>query len=534
MFNLASPHARAILWAQFRGMRNRLPRSNKLGFAFTILIGIVWYGIFVATAIGAVFLMSQQSEMATIERILPGGLMLVYLYWLALPMLLASKGSSLELSKLLVYPIPSSEFFRLEMLLRLSSGIEPLIVVTGAFIGLCLNRAIPAWAPLSLIIFLLFTVFSVTSLHDAIGRLMMRKGVREIVGLLFVLIVALPQLLLTRGNPMHLARAGQITSWSGWPWNATALLAVGQGRPVDFVVLLAWAAAAYAFGRRQFERTLTFDASAAGSTRHIKTARGMEWFYRWPNMLFRDPIAALVEKELRFLTRASRFRMVFVMGFSFGLIIWWPMAFGHRQHSWMGSNFITVVSLYAVLLLSDVLFWNAFGFDRHAAQFYFAAPVRLRTVLIAKNIAAGFFVLLETTIAMIVCALLRLPFTPLHVAEAYAATLVASLLLLGIGNLTSLYSPRAVDPARALRSARSGRIQGLMLLVYPVVALPLFLAYAARYAFDSEAAFFGVLAVAAIFGATTYKVAMDSAVEMAEAKKESILSALSQGQGPVE
>ncbi len=260
----------------------------------------------------------------------------------------------------------------------------------------------------------------------------------------------------------------------------------------------------------------------------------MEWFYRWPNMLFRDPIAALVEKELRFLTRASRFRMVFVMGFSFGLIIWWPMAFGHRQHSWMGSNFITVVSLYAVLLLSDVLFWNAFGFDRHAAQFYFAAPVRLRTVLIAKNIAAGFFVLLETTIAMIVCALLRLPFTPLHVAEAYAATLVASLLLLGIGNLTSLYSPRAVDPARALRSARSGRIQGLMLLVYPVVALPLFLAYAARYAFDSEAAFFGVLAVAAIFGATTYKVAMDSAVEMAEAKKESILSALSQGQGPVE
>ncbi len=238
-------------------MRNRLPRSNKLGFAFTILIGIVWYGIFVAIAIGAVFLMSQQSEMATIERILPGGLMLVYLYWLALPMLLASKGSSLELSKLLVYPIPSSEFFRLEMLLRLSSGIEPLIVVTGAFIGLCLNRAVPAWAPLSLIIFLLFTVFSVTSLHDAIGRLMMRKGVREIVGLLFVLIVALPQLLLTRGNPMHLARAGQITSWSGWPWNATALLAVGQGRPVDFVVLLAWAAAAYAFGRRQFERTLS-------------------------------------------------------------------------------------------------------------------------------------------------------------------------------------------------------------------------------------------------------------------------------------
>ena len=534
MSNLASPHGRAILWAQFRGMRNGLPRSNKLGLAFTILVGIVWYGIFTAAAIGAAFLMSQRSEMATIARILPGGLMLVYLYWLALPMLLASKGSSLELSKLLVYPIPPAEFFRLEMLLRLSSGIEPLILVTGAFAGLCLNRAVPPWAPLSLIVFLLFTLFSVTALHDVIGRLMMRKGVREIVGLLFVLVVALPQLVLTRGNPAHLVRAGQITSWSGWPWTAAALLAEGQGRPLDFAVLLAWVAAAYVFGRRQFERTLTFDATAASSTRRVKTARGMEWFYSWPNMLFRDPIAALVEKELRFLTRASRFRMVFVMGFSFGLIIWWPIAFGHQQQSWMGSNFITVVSLYAVLLLSDVLFWNAFGFDRHAAQFYFAVPVRLQTVLIAKNIAAGFFVLLETTIAMAVCALLRLPITPMHVAEAYAATLVASLLLLGIGNLTSFYSPRAIDPTRALRSARSGRIQGLMLVVYPVVGLPLFLAYAARYAFDSEAAFFGVLALATIFAAITYKIAMDSAVEMAETKKESILAALGQGHGPVE
>ncbi len=534
MFNFTSPHARAILWAQFRSMRNRLPRSNKLGLAFTILIGILWYGMFTAGAFGAALLMANESEMATIERILPGGLMLVYLYWLAIPVLLASKGSSLELSKLVVYPIPSSEFFRLEMLLRLSAGLEPLIIVAGAFIGLCLNRAIPAWAPAAIIVFVLFTVFSATGLHDLIGRLMMRRGVREIVGLLFVVVVALPQLIIRQHNPAHLQRAGEIASWIGWPWSAAALLAEGHARPQNFAVLLAWVAAAYIFGRRQFEHTLTFDASAAGSTRRPKTSRGMDWFFRWPNAVFADPIAALVEKELRFLTRASRFRMVFVMGFSFGLIIWWPMAFGRQQQSWMASNFITVVSLYAVLLLSDVLFWNEFGFDRHAAQFYFAAPVEMRTILIGKNIAAGFFVLLETTIAMVICALLRLPFTGLHVLEAYAATIVASLLLLGIGNLTSVYSPRAVDPARALRSTRSGRIQGLILFVYPVVALPFFLAYAARYAFDSEAAFFGVLALAAIFGAVTYKISMDTAVEIAEKKKESILSVLSRAEGPVE
>jgi ABC-2 type transport system permease protein len=135
---------------------------------------------------------------------------------------------------------------------------------------------------------------------------------------------------------------------------------------------------------------------------------------------------------------------------------------------------------------------------------------------------------------MIICAALRLPFTALHVAEAYAVTIVASLLLLSIGNLTSLYSPRRVDPARAMRSARSGRIQGLMLVVYPVVALPLFLAYAARYAFNSEAAFFGVVALTAIFAGIAYSVAMETAVEMAEKKKEAIVSTLSRGEGPVE
>src|SRR5207302_1761622 len=155
--------------------------------------------------------------------------------------------------------------------------------------------------------------------------------------------------------------------------------------------------------RRQFERTLRSDG-AASAPRHAaaKRADRMEWFFRWPNFLFKDPVAAIVEKEIRFLTRASRFRMVFVMGFSFGLILWWPMAFGrhHGSFTFMSQNFIAVVSLYAVLLLSDVLFWNSFGFDRSAAQLYFVVPVATQTVLLAKNLAAAFFVLLETTFAL--------------------------------------------------------------------------------------------------------------------------------------
>jgi len=533
----ASPYARAILWAQLRSLRNRLPRANKLGLVFTAVVGTLWYGIIAGVAVAAGVVTANGSQMEVIERILPGGLLLVFLYWLVVPVLLASKGASLELRKLMVYPIPDAEFFRLEMLLRLSVGIEPLMVTSGAFVGLLFNPAVPYWAPFALVVFVLFTIFFATGVHEVLGRLMMRKGVREIAALLFIMAVALPQLLITRGNEAQFRWVPVVSGWIGWPWTATAHVSIGHANLASVAVLLSWTAAAYVFGRRQFERTLRFDAAASGSRRaRAKSAVRMEWFFRWPNLLFKDPVAAIMEKEIRFLTRASRFRMVFVMGFSFGLILWWPMAFGghHNGLTFMSQNFVTVVSLYAVLLLSDVLFWNAFGFDRSAVQLYFIVPVGTQTVLLAKNLAAAFFVLLETTFALAICLLVRLPVTLEGVAEAYVATMVATLLLLPIGNLTSLYSPRPVDPSKALRSSRGGRVQALMLVVYPVVAVPLALAYGARYAFNSEAAFFAVLGLAMVFGMIVYRIAMESAVAMAESKKEAIVSALSRGEGPVE
>jgi hypothetical protein len=207
---------RAILWAQFRSIRNRLPRANKAGLAFTLLIGIVWYGMFALGAAAIGLLMSDASQMETIGKILPGGLLLVFLYWVVIPILMASKGSSLELRKLLVYPIRSAEFFRLEILLRLSVGIEALIVTIGAFTGLLFNRQIPWWAPFALLLFVVFTMCFALGVHDLLGRLLARKGVREIVALLFILAVALPQFLALRGSLARFERLGAVTMSPYW------------------------------------------------------------------------------------------------------------------------------------------------------------------------------------------------------------------------------------------------------------------------------------------------------------------------------
>ncbi|MBV8817938.1 MAG: hypothetical protein JO022_06250 [Acidobacteriaceae bacterium] len=135
--------ALAILWAQWRTVWNHFPRSNKVSLFFSAVIGIGWYLGFVVLGIAAAFEMSNRAELRVIERILPGGLLLGFLYWQVIPLLLVSTGSALDVKRLIAYPIPKSELFSLEVLLRLSTGVEIVIVLLGTSIGLLVNPAIP-------------------------------------------------------------------------------------------------------------------------------------------------------------------------------------------------------------------------------------------------------------------------------------------------------------------------------------------------------------------------------------------------------
>jgi ABC-2 type transport system permease protein len=72
-----------------------------------------------------------------------------------------------------------------------------------------------------------------------------------------------------------------------------------------------------------------------------------------------------------------------------------------------------------------------------------------------------------------------------------------------------------------------------MLLVYPAIALPISIAYLARYAFQTDLAFYLVLATGFLVGGITYSVSLESAVEAADQRREALLAALSRGEGPI-
>ena len=530
--------ARAIVWAQWRSLRNHIPRSSVAGLLLPAILLGAWYVGFAFLGVMAAILLAQPDEIEFVHRILPASLLICFLYWQVIPILMASTGASLEMRKLLVYPIPHRQLFTLEVLLRVSTGFEMLLLLAGAGTGLLLNPRIPAWGPAALIVFAVFNLLCSVGVRDLLVRLMARKRVREVLTLLFVMAAALPQLLVLRGFPHRFRFALGVESLPYWPWTAIANLAQGRFLWLDAGVAAAWTAVAYWFGRWQFERTLSFDfgEATARNAPGARMASRLDWFYRLPNALFPDPLGGLIEKELRFLSRTPRFRLVFLMGFSFGILIWFPIAFGKggTSESWVGENYLAFVSVYALVMLSDTLFWNVFGFDRSAAQVYFLVPVKISTALVGKNLAAAFFVLVEVFAVALICTLLRFPITPLRLVEAIAVTLVVAIFLVSIGNVSSLYNPRRMNPDSSFRARAGARIQALMLLLFPISLTPVALAYLARYAFGSEWAFFAVLALAAALGAVVYRISMQSALTAAEQRKEQIIATLSQGEGVIQ
>jgi ABC-2 type transport system permease protein len=532
----------AILRAQLLSMRV----GARRGAVFSIITGVVWYGIWVCAGIAAAIL-AWQAKAAPLSLYLPIAFLAVCAYWQIVPVLSASMGSGLDMRKLLVYPVPHGKMFQVEILLRLVTGAEMLLVLIGGTVGLFLNPVAGGWKALprltiAAVIFILFNLLLASGTRSLLERLLTRRKVREVLSFFLLMLYVAPRLMFQTGTrPKGLKGFGGAMQAVGLPWTAAAHVAapIGHGG-IEWLALLSlcgWTLLALWFGRTQFERNLRYDSVAAQAT-PSRASRWSAWsdrFYRLPAFLFPDPLACLIEKELRSLARTPRFRMVFIMGFTFGLVIWFPTLAGrHTGLSTGGSPyFLAVVCVYALTLLGQVTYWNCFGFDRSAAVFYFVAPQPLSRTLAGKNIASLIYIFLEVLILIGVTAALGVSGGWSTVVETLLVVGVCSLYLLALGNIASVQYPRGLSPERVSQGGASSRFQGLIFILYPLALLPVFLAYLARYAFDSELVFTLIMAIAAIIGGVLYAMAIDSAVSTATRRRERILQDLSKGDGPV-
>ncbi len=532
---------RLIFWVQQKTLRNVYARASKGGTAISILVSLFWYGGAVLLAAGLAYILTITPPKRFADAFGPMLFMMTCI-WQGFPILMGSSGAHIDIRRLLVYPIPTGQLFTLEVVLRISTAIEMGILLFGGIVGLAINRNVPIWAPLALVLFGVFNLFLSTGIKQLLSRLAERKYVRELSFIFVMALLLLPQTLL------H-APEGQFSSaiWQKiqpavalLPWSVAGKLAAGEKDFRAWITLFIWTALAYRFARTQFNKMLRLDESGeskvARATHQVAAASGrLELFYRLPGRFLSDPLAAIVEKELRFLSRAPRFRLLFLLACTIGQMLWLPQVLRVKDTdaSWVSENYLTFTCLYAMLVLAENLFINTFGFDRAAAQNWFVLPVPFRTVLRAKNIVAFFFLGLCFCLTALLGMLLPVPHSFLKLAEAVGVCAVYITFMLGIGNLGSVYQPKPVDPQQSWRSNSPGKVQALMLLVYPVMYLPVMLAYTARWASDENWIFFAVLGVDMLIAYGFYYVATDSAVEMAARRKEEMISTLTAQSGPI-
>src|SRR6266852_1816373 len=210
----------AILWGQWRTLCHFYPR----GGAWSAAVGFLWYGLWTAAAFAFLRVFSDPANLPVMRIGVPGGLLLMFLYWQVVPLLLATTGSALDLRRLRAYPIPENQLFAIEVLLRVTSAIEMVLLFTGMIIGALLNPALPRWSVLAATLYIAFNLIIAVGLRDLLARLLARKRIRELVFFLLVLSAALPQLLLARRGMVspQLRLLISPDAWQGWPWSATA------------------------------------------------------------------------------------------------------------------------------------------------------------------------------------------------------------------------------------------------------------------------------------------------------------------------
>jgi len=202
-----------------------------------------------------------------------------------------------------------------------------------------------------------------------------------------------------------------------------------------------------------------------------------------------------------------------------------------RVDSFFVQNAITLMSLYGLLMLGQITYWNSFGFDRSAVQGYFSWPIRFRDVLIAKNLTILLLLVPQILMVSVAATALKIPVTPLKVLETVIVMFITALYWLGMGNICSVRIPRALDPDKM--NQMSNKMQALTILAAPVLLLPLVLAYWSRWFFESDIVFAGLVLVAGIFGGIFYWVGLDSAVNAANNRREAMLLELSRSDGPL-
>jgi ABC-2 type transport system permease protein len=436
--------------------------------------------------------------------------------------------SSFDPASLVRYPLRFGRYLVLRTMLGLMtpSTVVGCLALLSAAIGIGIAKpALTLPALLVMAVYALMNIFLTRMIGAWMERWLANRRFREIFGMLMAAFAIGVQILNLQRAPMHahgvpnswLARLvlGQSSTLRWLPPGFAANAILRASHPFDalmqFAALLAITAlflAIFAIRlRKQFLGEYLSDG-APRRTSHSAAPRAKPPVQQAsaivarpgerPRATMPPVLAACLRKEwLTFRGNTTQFiglitPLVFIVILNRG-----PIA----QHP---AYFLPGAIAYVLLGMVAALY-NIFGADGLGVQIYLLAPVRLRDVVVAKNLAGLTLIVIEAGLAwMLVSILSRTPIPLSSQVSTALWTIFVIATNLALGTLRSIQAPRKFVPGqtRQRRGTPTNRTSSLLILVvmFGSLILQVPVVYLGRY-FHMPwlgTMIFGPLAVAAV------------------------------------
>jgi ABC-2 type transport system permease protein len=387
----------------------------------------------------------------------------IFFFWQVFPVMATAFTNNPDSGELLRFPLNYSSYFMIRLAYGLCDPASALgcVALFGVLLGVSFARpTLFPWALLVLFTYALFNLILMQTVFAWLERWLAQRRTREIMGVLFILVMLSFQLI---GPIMQHVEKKPIPEFHRATQIITQVQAVlPPGLAADAIAQTSHSQILVGFTSLLFLGALT---AGVGSLLHIRlraqfrgenlseaaarpaVAQPQGLQVGWNLSGFSQPVAAVFEKEVRYLARSGPMLLTLVMPI-FMLVIFrlGPMNAMHRS-SFLGRTpemaFPGAVA-YSLLVLTNLVF-NSFGGDAGGVQFFYASPVSFRQIMLGKNLTHASILAANTAFAWItVTYLYGAPHLALSIATV-AALLFAAPLNFTAGNLLSIYSPKKRD-----------------------------------------------------------------------------------------
>jgi ABC-2 type transport system permease protein len=467
-----SPLARrqyaALAWVQSRVFINSLrTRRGGLEFGAKILVFL----IFCLIAGGPAFGLGFGAWVAVSHGRVMGISVLLWVLFLSWQFFAALApalgGQNPELGHLLRYPVGFSSWIVLYLVYGLAAPSTIIGIVWALAIGIGISVARPdlfLWTAATLALFVLFNLLLSRTILAWIERWLAQRRTREIVTGILLFLALGAQVLNPawhqnyRNRPFGKVRKQTIDRLAAHALEAQMILPPGLAvNAIDLQAHHRTVRAAEAFVALGF---YTLGAGGLLALRLRRESRGenlneaprassVRKPRRPPILDFSGPIAAVFEKDLRYLTRSGP--MLYNLAAPLVMVFVFGGALRGGHYSSIRGEYALPIGMIWVFLGLARLICNNLGMEGDGIQFYFLSPTPLRTVVLGKNyLHLALFGFEAILISAVVIYRFGLP-TASIAAATLAWLLFAVPANFAVGNLLSITMPYRVNLSRIRR-----------------------------------------------------------------------------------